>query len=138
MFAIAAIEQEFWNRLRAAIEAEFHADESAPVATCKRVSEILDSRPAKKWVAVFEAADCCCSVVRCYDEAQADPHFRARGLIDTRVARADGQEMVALPAPICVEFKCQHPTTPSAPRLGEHLQPEDEERSRSNRNGPPQ
>jgi len=121
IIAAAPIEQRFWLSFVEAIglEASLRDDSVDPAASLARVAEIIGSRPSDHWRAVFEAADCCCSVVSSVEDALHDPHFRARGLFDGVVVNETGAELVALPTPI--DRAMRGPNEPrAAPRLGEH------------------
>jgi crotonobetainyl-CoA:carnitine CoA-transferase CaiB-like acyl-CoA transferase len=120
--AVAAIEQKFWEKFCEAIglEAELRDDSADRDATAKRVTEIIGSRSSEHWERIFDAADCCCSVVRTLQEAMSDPQFEVRGLFARRIAGPDGAEMPALPTPIVPGFRAKAEITPSAPKLGEN------------------
>ena len=120
--AVAAIEQKFWEKFCLAIglSPELQDDRLDPEATAKEIVEIISGRRAQHWEEVFEAADCCCSVVRTYEEAMADAHFNARGVFERAIAGPEGAEMPALPIPLAPQFRVGSERTPSAPRLGEH------------------
>ncbi len=119
--AVAAIEQKFWEAFCAAIalDPRLSDDGRAPAATTAAVAAILRGRDGAHWAAVFEAADCCCTVVRTLPEAMADPHFAARGVFAARIANAEGAEMPALPLPIAPAFR-PAPQLRAAPAVGDH------------------
>lgn len=118
--AIAPIEQKFWESFCAAIglEADLIDDSRDPQATLARVAEILRSRDSAHWAPIFEAADCCCSIVRGLDEAMADPHFADRGVFAARIVGEDGAEMPALPVPVVPGFRADIGEARQAPALG--------------------
>ncbi|MCA0043414.1 CaiB/BaiF CoA transferase family protein [Celeribacter litoreus] len=118
--AIAPIEQKFWEGFCAAIDLDpaLRDDAKDPAATTARVAEILASKPASHWAPIFEAADCCCSIVNGLDEAMSDPHFRARGVFDHQITGPDGSQMPALPVPVAPAFRAATDEARSAPALG--------------------
>lgn len=120
--AVAALEQKFWDIFTKAIglEPEFRDDSRAPEETMRRVGEILGSQTAAHWNAVFENADCCCSIVRTASEAMRDAHFAARGVFRERLSNEVGDTIAALPTPISPNLRATTGATLSAPRLGEH------------------
>ncbi|WP_108262406.1 CaiB/BaiF CoA transferase family protein [Mangrovicoccus ximenensis] len=118
--ACAPIEQKFWDSFCAAIglDPALADDARDPAATTAAVGAILKSRDAAHWQAVFETADCCCSIVRTLEEAQADPHFRERGIFEARIAGQGGDEMAALPVPVVPGFRAAADSARAAPALG--------------------
>ena len=122
--AAAPIEQRFWEMFVKAIglEPEFADDARDPAATTARIAEILRSRTAAEWVPIFEAADCCCSIVQDVRAALADAHFRARGLFSHVLNNETGAQMPALPVPISDVFRAAPGETKSAPALGANNQ----------------
>lgn len=122
VLAAAPIEQKFWTSFCAAIglDGPLRDDQADPQATTARVAEIIRSRPAAHWEDVFEAADCCCTIVRSVRDAMQDPHFRARGVFGRRLVNEEGAEIVGLPTPIARAFAANPDEGAPAPRLGEH------------------
>jgi len=118
--AAAPIEQKFWEAFAAAIglEPELVNDFRDPAATIKRVSEIIAGRTAAEWLPVFDAADCCCSIVQDARAALADPHFRARELFARRLVNAEGAELPAVPVPVVPAFRAAPREPIAAPSLG--------------------
>lgn len=118
--AVAPIEQKFWEAFCAAIglAPELADDSRDPEATMAGVAAILRSRDAAHWAPVFEAADCCCSIVKTLDEAMQDPHFRARGVFAARIGGAGDAEMPALPVPVAPGLRAAEDTLRRAPQLG--------------------
>ena len=55
--------------------------------------------------AIFDAADCCCSIVQDVQAALADAHFRGRGLFAHVLTNEAGARMPALPVPISDAFR---------------------------------
>ncbi len=100
--AAAPLEDRFWRVFAETLglEEEFRDDAAAPEATARRVAEIVASRPAAHWERALAEADCCATIVRTVEEALADPHFRARGLLDAELVNEEGRTMPALPVPI--------------------------------------
>lgn len=118
LIAVAALEDKFWNAFTAAIGLDpTLADDAAdPEATVQAVAGILAGRPAADWAPILAAADCCCTVVATLEEALHDPHFRARGLFDTRLEHSGGTD-TALPLPLAQGFRARG-IDPRAPQLG--------------------
>lgn len=120
MAAVAAIEQKFWEAFCEAIELEpdLRRDDHDPAATIAGVAKTIRARPASEWAAVFEKADCCCSIVRSLKEARQDPHFIARGAFSSEVEGPDGRRMPALPTPVAPIFRAGLHDVAQAPELG--------------------
>jgi len=118
--AVAAIEQRFWTTFCAAIglDKELIDDERDKPATIKRVTEIIAGKTAVEWLPVFDAADCCCSIVQDLSVALDDPHFKARGLFAARLMRADGAAIPALPLPLVPPLRPGATGDASSPALG--------------------
>ena len=118
--AIAPIEQKFWEAFCETIglDPALRDDSKDPEATTAGVAAILRSQSAAHWAPIFEAADCCCSIVRTLEEAMTDPHFRERGVFAARIASAAGEEMPALPVPVIPGFREGGDAPRSAPALG--------------------
>lgn len=102
LVAAAPIEQKFWEAFAEAIDLDpaLRDDTRAPGDTTRAVAARLAEHDADHWRAVFEDADCCCSIVQNLQEALADPHFRQHGLFDHAVENAGGDRIGALPVPI--------------------------------------
>jgi crotonobetainyl-CoA:carnitine CoA-transferase CaiB-like acyl-CoA transferase len=122
--AAAPIEQKFWETFTSLIDlnASLRDDTKDPVATTRRVAEIIRSETADYWRGRFAGHDCCCSVVATLDEAMADPHFKARGLFQFTVENEAGAHTPALPVPIAPAFRRSSDQSVSAPALGAHNQ----------------
>jgi crotonobetainyl-CoA:carnitine CoA-transferase CaiB-like acyl-CoA transferase len=118
--AVAALEQKFWLAFAQAIglEPQFVDDLRDPAASIARVSAIIASRSAAEWLPVFDAADCCCSIVQDVSAALADPHFTARGLFARSLTDGQAASMPALPVPIANDFREREDIAASAPRPG--------------------
>jgi alpha-methylacyl-CoA racemase len=120
IIAAAPLEQKFWIVFTSAIglEAEFVDDTRDSAATIQRVREIIADRTAAEWRPVFEAADCCCSIVQDVRSALRDPHFSSRGLFSHMLASVEGGMVPALPVPVLPAFRDTGDKPQSAPRLG--------------------
>jgi alpha-methylacyl-CoA racemase len=118
--AVAALEQKFWESFCEAIGLASHLrdDRVDPAATTAGVAKLILAETSQHWAAVFALADCCCSIVRTLSEALQDPHFRVRGVFAARLANDHGEELMALPTPICRQFKAHPDTIRRAPVLG--------------------
>jgi crotonobetainyl-CoA:carnitine CoA-transferase CaiB-like acyl-CoA transferase len=121
ILAVAAIEQKFWTAFAEAIGlAPALRDDSAdPAATIQAIESIIAGKSADHWRAVFEAADCCCTIVQTIEAALDDPHFAARGLFGHGVTNEAGGRMTALPVPIVPAFRESESDKPS-PKVGSH------------------
>src|SRR3974377_2525849 len=84
------------------------------------VPTVTPSRSAAEWIPVFDAADCCCSIVQDVRTALRDPHFAARGLFARTLANEQGAIIPALPVPILPVFRDPADTPQSTPPLGAH------------------
>ena len=118
--AAAPLEEKFWAAFTdvVGLDAELRDDARDPEATARRVAGIIRSKPADHWASLFAEADCCTTVVKTVRDALDDPHFRARGLFDAKVANDAGAEIVALPVPVVRAFRDNAATTVAAPSLG--------------------
>lgn len=105
--AVGAIEQKFWDAFCRAIglKAALSLDRDDPDATRAAVTAIIASRPAQAWREVLEPLDCCCTVVRTLEEAMADPHASARGLLDAQAEEPGGRRLVSTPLPLAPIFR---------------------------------
>ena len=120
--AAAPLEQKFWEAFADVIrlEPELRDDEKDPVATIRRVAELIAVHTADHWAPMFAATDCCATIVRTVREALEDPHFRARGLFDAAVANNEGDEIPALPVPVDRSLRPYADQSLPAPALGAH------------------
>jgi alpha-methylacyl-CoA racemase len=118
--AVAALEQKFWLAFCEAIglEAEYVNDICDLARTIARVSGIIASRTAAEWLPVFDAADCCCSIVQDVHAAMNDPHFTARSLFARKLVNDSGGTIPALPVPIANDFRDRKNAAMSAPHPG--------------------
>ncbi|WP_417725178.1 CaiB/BaiF CoA transferase family protein [Salipiger sp.] len=116
MIAVAALEQVFWDRFCDAIglQPDLRDDAVTPEATGLRVADILGTKPSCHWEETFEAADCCCSLVRTLPDAMKDAHFRARGVFGA----PDASALSPLPTPLCPALRAEN-SRAAAPKLGE-------------------
>lgn len=119
LLAAAPIEPKFWAAFTQAIglEPALCDDAADPAATIAAVAAIIAAQPAAHWEAVFDQADCCCTIVRSVQEAMQDPHFAERGLFDREVTNAEGAALTALPTPVAPALRTQAKAVPS-PLLG--------------------
>lgn len=117
--AAAPLEQKFWEIFVEAIglAPELRDDRKDPEATTQAVARIIAGQSGDHWSELFEAADCCCTVVRDLQHALHVPHFRERGLFDAEVENADGERIPALPVPVASTFRVNKGTA-RAPWLG--------------------
>jgi alpha-methylacyl-CoA racemase len=117
--AAAPLEQRFWDAFCDAIElpAAWRDDAPDPEGTRRAVAERVGQLSADAWQARLAGRDVCCSVVATVEEALADPHLEARGLLAHRLA-ADGRELPALPVPLAPVFRSA-PHAETYPALGE-------------------
>ena len=120
--AAAPIEQKFWAAFAAAIglEPELTDDKRDPAATLARVTEIIARRTAAEWEPIFDAADCCCSIVQDVRAAFDDPHFEARGIFARTLVNEEGAKLPSLPVPISPAFRGDPEEEISSPLLGAH------------------
>jgi len=122
--AVGALERKFWDGLCDVIERidlkPMHR--SGDAATEARVRDelaaIFGARSLAHWEARFARADCCVSPVHTLEEALADPHFRARGMVIDSVHPSVGAlTQVASPVKMSRHgFELRR----HAPRPGEH------------------
>jgi len=105
LVACAALEQKFWDAFTTAIglAGPLADDRGDPAATRAAVAAIIAGRDAATWRPILAQADCCATLVATLDEALADPHFIARGLVPGLLEESDG--MPPLPVPIAPAFR---------------------------------
>ena len=103
---IGALEDQFWERLCKALEIAKDArdDTRDPHKSREAVAAAIATRTAAQWQPIFNAADCCASVLTPLAEAMRDPHFRERGLFDHAVGDEDGYLPAAV-VPIDRQFR---------------------------------
>ena len=122
--AVGALERKFWDTLCDVIDrADLKpAHRSGDAATESRVRDelaaIFRARPLAHGEERFAHADCCVSPVHTLEEALADPHFRARGMVVESEHPALGTiTQVACPVRMSRHaFELRR----AAPRPGEH------------------
>lgn len=121
VLAAAPLEEKFWSIFCEAIglAPELRQDANDPDATKAGIAAIIASKPAAHWEQVFDAADCCCSIVRTIREAMDDPHFKARGVFSRTLSNEEGDEISALPTPVDRALAVDPQGTAAAPRLGQ-------------------
>jgi len=122
--AVGALERKFWDTLCDVIDCAHlkPLHRSGDAATEARVrtelAAILGTRSCAEWEARFAHVDACVSPVHTLEEALADPHFRARGMVVESVHPTLGP-LTQVASPIRItrhEFALHR----HAPRPGEH------------------
>ena len=122
--AVGALERKFWDTLCDVIDCAHlkPLHRSGDAATEARVrtelAAILGTRSCAEWEARFAHVDACVSPVHTLEEALADPHFRARGMVVESVHPTLGP-LTQVASPIRMtrhEFALHR----HAPRPGEH------------------
>lgn len=118
--AAAPLEDKFWAAFCDAIGLDdaLRDDATDPEATRDAVAARIAAQPAAHWEQVFEAADCCCTLLRDVREALRDPHFTARGIFSRRLSNEDGATIRAVPTPVVRVLAADPEGTAPAPRLG--------------------
>jgi alpha-methylacyl-CoA racemase len=116
IIACGAIEQKFWLAFTSAIglAPEFIDDRRDPAKTGDAVAKLILARTSEQWRPIFEAADCCVTVVTPLEQAMRDPHFVGRGLFAHGIATGSGKSLPALPLPIDSQFR-DKPSAKKAP-----------------------
>jgi alpha-methylacyl-CoA racemase len=122
--AVGALERKFWQALCEAIGrsdlAPLHrtGDAATEARVRAELAAIFGERPLSHWEARLAHADCCVSPVHTLEEALADPHFRARGMVVDSVDPTVGPlKQVACPVKMSrYGFELRR----HAPRPGEH------------------
>ena len=122
LLAVAALERKFWDTFCNTIDLaeRLREDRVNPSATIKGVAALIRTQPARHWQIIFEAADCCCSIVKPLSDAVEMPHFRARGLFDYKLATTAGEVIPALPLPLSPDFRKPAGQPRHAAGVGEH------------------
>jgi alpha-methylacyl-CoA racemase len=122
--AVGALERKFWDTLCDVIDCAHlkPLHRTGDAATEGRVRDeltaIFGARPLVDWEECFAHADACVSPVHTLEEALADPHFRARGMVIESVHPTFGP-LTQVASPIRMsrhEFALHR----HAPRPGEH------------------
>lgn len=121
VLAAAPLEAKFWASFCEAIglAPDLCDDANDPEATRSGIAKIIAAHPSGHWEAVFEQADCCCTIVRTVREALEDPHFAARGVFSRRLTNEAGAEIAGLPTPVADVLALDPSGTSKAPRLGQ-------------------
>jgi len=103
---IGALEDHFWARLCTALDITEDArdDRQDPDKSRLAVATAIATKTARDWQPIFNAADCCASVLTPLAQAMSDPHFIARGLFDHAVGAEDGYLPAAV-VPIDPQFR---------------------------------
>ena len=122
--AVGALERKFWDALCDVIEradlkpAHRTGDAAAETRVRNELAAVFSARPLSHWEARFAHADCCVSPVHTLEEALADPHFRARGMVVDAVHPSVGPlTHVASPVKMSrYDFELRR----HAPRPGQH------------------
>jgi alpha-methylacyl-CoA racemase len=117
--ATAPIEDKFWDNFCSTIglAPAMRSPDANESEVTDAVGEIIASRKAAEWMAIFEGKDVCCSIVASLKDAVADPHVVARGLLARKIT-VDGRKIPALPVPLSAQFRGSNDASP--PRLGAH------------------
>ncbi|WP_280153949.1 CaiB/BaiF CoA-transferase family protein [Piscinibacter sp. XHJ-5] len=122
--AVGALERKFWEALCDVVERAdlkpLHRTGDAGTESHLRdeLAAIFGARPLAHWASRFAHADCCVSPVHTVEEALADPHFRARGMVVDSV-HPDVGPLTQVASPVKMsrhEFELRR----HAPRPGEH------------------
>jgi alpha-methylacyl-CoA racemase len=122
--AVGALERKFWDGLcdvieRADLKPMHRSGDAGTEARVRaELAAIFGARRLAHWEARFARADCCVSPVHTLEEALADPHFRARGMvIDSMHPGLGALTQVASPVKMSRhDFELRR----HAPRPGEH------------------
>lgn len=119
IIACGALEQKFWDKFTNIIglEDELKQDWKDPEKTKARCTELIKAKPSSEWMAQFDKADCCVSLVKKFDEALSDPHFIERGLFDYRIEQSNGETIGAAVVPIMPQFRDPTSKTKGFPEL---------------------
>jgi crotonobetainyl-CoA:carnitine CoA-transferase CaiB-like acyl-CoA transferase len=93
---VGALERKFWDALCDAIERpelkprHRSGDPALEARTRDELGALFATRPLLEWESRLRHAGCCASPVRTLEEALADAHFRARGMVVETVHPAYG------------------------------------------------
>lgn len=123
MLAVGALEQKFWDGFCEAVglEPKWRDDGRDPEGTLRRVRELVAAHPSQHWRQVFEAQDCCCTLLLDLRDAVEDPHFVGRQIFERRLANEKGATIPALPVPVVPIFRDSKDGARSAPALARAL-----------------
>jgi crotonobetainyl-CoA:carnitine CoA-transferase CaiB-like acyl-CoA transferase len=107
--AVGALEPKFWDAFCEGIglDAALRDDRRDPGATKAAVGAIITGQTAAHWRGLLEPLDCCCTVVRTLEEAVADPHMAARGLLAAQAEEPGGRRIGSTPLPLAPVFREQ-------------------------------
>ena len=113
--ALGALEAKFWIAFCEAVErpdwtARHLTDRADQVSLIAEVRALLSGRPRQHWLRLFESHDVCVTPVHRAKDALADPHLRARGVVQ------EAHGLSAIRAP----FLGRAVDLTPAPALGEH------------------
>ncbi len=103
LVAVAALEDKFWDAFCTIIGLDERDGEDDDLVNA--VARRIGLRSAAEWEIEFEAANCCCTIVKTLGEAMKDEHFEARGLFEHQVQNHAGAKMAALPVPVAPVFR---------------------------------
>jgi len=119
--AVGALEQKFWEAFCQGIglPADLRDDQRGPAATRRAVADLIRARSGADWQRILGPADCCCTVVASLEEALADEHFRARGLLRYHVDQ-DGRRMPMTALPLAPMFRAAAEADRPVAAAGEH------------------
>jgi len=121
--SIGAIEDAFFARLVAALGltalqasalSRYHDRVAHAARINAAIAECLRTQPLDHWAALFDAADIPYAPVNGLDDVLADPHLRARGMVE----EVDGQPRLRFPVPL----RDMPAAGRKAPAVGEHTQ----------------
>ncbi|MBV8429028.1 MAG: CoA transferase [Hyphomicrobiales bacterium] len=121
MLAVGALEQKFWAGFCEAIglEAKWREDGPDPEGTLRRVREIIAAHPSQQWRKIFDAQDCCCTLLGDLRDCVEAPHFVERRIFDYRLENEAGETIPALPVPVVGDFRDRKGAARVAPALAE-------------------
>lgn len=117
--AVGALEEKFWQAFCDVIDLprDQRDDAADPPATIAEVARRIAAHPSTHWAPLFEAADCCATIVRTPAEAAEDPHFAERGLFGWKTSLGSAT-IPALPLPIAPQFRAAPDAPARAPDPG--------------------
>ena len=124
--AVGAFEYKFWAEFCAILArpdlVAHHIPQTQALCDWVRseVAQAVQAHPLAYWAKRLDGADCCVTPVLKLDEAQALPHFQARGMwVQVQTAQGESMTQAAMPVQISgYRFEVQRP----APVQGQHTQ----------------
>ncbi len=122
--SMGALEPKFWASILKIIGREdlinkqFIEDEQVPLK--KELQDIFITRTRDEWLALFQGQDVCCEPVYEPEEAENDPHIKARGIF-RRFKLKNGAETLQIRTPLRGS-KIKECTFRQAPAYGEHTE----------------